>query len=332
VSEQQIEAISRAWPDGLRLLLLHGYDPGTSMERAARLCRGLVDPANPAGLERLTGEQILADPQALVAAATAVSMFGDRTLIRVDEVDDRAAPALELLLAAPAGNPVIALAGGLKKTSALLKLAGLAGVLAIESRQAGPRELVEDGARLGLKMGREAAAALFEACAGERTLLARELEKFALYLDASPEHPKPLDVEAVLALGAGIDPFDQNGLLGALLAGRSGEAVAMLDAMPDGLSVPVLRNLAGRLMSLLELARRVEGGMRPDAAVEAARPPVFWKEKPLWVAALRRMDSGVISAALADVLAAERAIKAPASLGDPHGRALLLRLAEPLQG
>jgi DNA polymerase-3 subunit delta len=326
LSAQRVAAIAREWPSEARLLLLHGYDPSGSNDHAARICKGLVAADNPAGLERLTGEQIVADPQALVAAAGALSMFGGQTIVRVDGVTDKAAKALALLLEGPPGNPVIAVAEGLRKASPLLALAREPGVLTIESKEARPGDLTPFAADFGLKIDREAAAALFEACGGERALIRRELEKIALFLDAAPETPKPLNQETLAAIGAGIEPFDQNALIASILGGHP-SAAAMVATLPDGLGIMVLRLLGGRLATLLTLRLDMDQGARAEAAIDAARPPIFWKEKPVFAGALRRFSSEMLSKALADVLAAERAVKSAGSLGELEVHAVLLRLA-----
>ncbi len=323
----RVGELSRRWPDGLRLVLLHGYDPSQSLEHAGRIVRGLVDPANPMGLERLTGEQIVADPEALVAAAGGISMFGGQSVVRVDGVDDKSAPALARLLDAPPGNPVIAVAEGLKKSSALLALAGRPGVLAIESRQTGPGDLKDMAAEFGLRPDREALQMLFDANAGDRTLIRSELEKLALYVDARPDAPQPLDAGALTAVAAGIDPFDLGALLQAVLAGRKAEAVALLSAMPDGFGIVVLRQLGSRLAQLAEMRLAIDRGQRAEAAVDAARPPVFFKEKKVWLAALQRFSARTLGEALAATLAAERAVKSSGSAGDLLAHALVVRLA-----
>jgi DNA polymerase-3 subunit delta len=279
------------------------------------------------GLERLTGEQITSDPAALLAAACSISMFGGQTIVRVDGVDDKAAPALARLLDAPFGNPVIAVAEGLKKSSPLLALASHPAVLALESKQTGASGLKDMAAEFGLRPDREALQMIFEANAGDRTLIRSELEKLALYVDARPDAPQQLDAHALKAVAAGIDPFDPNALLQALLAGSKAEAVALLGAMPDGFGIVVLRQLASRLTQLAEIRLAVDRGQRPEAAVEAARPPVFFKEKPVWLLALRRFTSKSLAEALAATLAAERAVKSSGSTGDLVVHALIVRLA-----
>ena len=329
----RIEDFLQAWPQGVRLLLLHGYDPAGSADAADRICRALADPANPAGLERFTGDQVAADPQALVAAVSGFSMFGGQTLVRVDGADEKTLPALVAALEAPAGNPLILVAAGLKKTSGLLTMAGrTAGTAVIESRSLAPAQMAglvrEMAAQLGMRCEQGAAMALVEATGGDRQLLRCELQKLALYLDATPEHVQPLDLSAVAAVSAGVDGFDHGGLVMAALAGQSADMVSALAQMPSGEGVVALRLLAGRLATLAEMRVRVDAGSGPEGAVDAARPPVFWKDKPVYVAALRRWTSRGLAAALRAVLKAEVALKARGGLGDLEAQALLLRVVK----
>jgi DNA polymerase-3 subunit delta len=328
----RLEDFLRAWPQEVRMLLLHGYDAAGVQDNANRVCRALVDPANPAGLERLTGDQLVSDRQALVAALSSMSMFGGQAIVRVDGADDKAVPALAAALEAPGGNPLIVVAGGLKKNSALLALAArTSGVAVIESRSLSPAQMGgvvrEMASELGLRCDQDAALALVDATAGDRILIRAELEKLALYLDASPERPCAADLAAVTAISAGINEFDHAALVMAALGGQSAALVSGLTDMPSGEGVVALRILGSRLATLAEMRARMDNGVGPEAAVDAARPPVFWKEKLLWVAALRRWTSRGLAPALRAVLTAETALKSRGGLGDLEAQALLLRVA-----
>ncbi len=103
---------------------------------------------------------------------------------------------MEALLEAPAaGNPVLLVAGALKPASKLLKLA-LAAPAALAFASYAPEgqeaeRLVLDMARAeGLIVRSDVARRLAEACAGNRAILALELQKLALYLDAAPDRPQ----------------------------------------------------------------------------------------------------------------------------------------------
>src|SRR3546814_11599241 len=60
--------------------------------------------------------------------------------------------------------------------------------------------------------------------AGDRAILAGEIAKLALYLDASPEHPKSVEPPVVAALVSGHSESDLGALVNAVLGGQPGEA------------------------------------------------------------------------------------------------------------
>ena len=105
--------------------------------------------------------------------------------------------AVEALLEAPAaGNPVALVAGALKPTSTLLKLALAApAALAFASYVPDAREADRLVARAGpgdraWSLRADVARRIAEACGGNRAIIEQELAKFALYLDATPEAPR----------------------------------------------------------------------------------------------------------------------------------------------
>ena len=62
--------------------------------------------------------------------------------------------------------------------------------------------VVDLGRRVGLKIAPPVAARIADACGNDQAIVAQELEKLALYLDASPHSPKELDHDAIDAVGA----------------------------------------------------------------------------------------------------------------------------------
>ena len=283
-------------------------------------------------VETISGAALGKDPQALIGAAGAVSMFGDRTLVRVDGLDDDGLAAIMALLDAPAGNPVIAVAGALKKGSKLVSFAErAASVAALQSYEPSLRDALrlatEIGNPLGLRASRDAAAALFEAAGGDRTLIRRELEKLSLYLDSAEGRPKPLERSDVEAIGVGVGDADQFALGGAVASGRPALVVDLLGRLPAGMGIPALRAVERRFGLLLTLSGVVDGGASPQTAVDGARPPIFWKEKDAIAAELGLWPTPMIVRALTDLLAAERDIKTSGSLGDSVAHAAILLLA-----
>ncbi len=331
VDGSRIAAIARRWPDEIRMVLLHGADSAASRDLADLLTRQFADPGNPMAVTTVAGAALGSDPQALLAATGAVSMFGDRTLVRVDGLDENGMDAVAALLAAPPGNPVVAVAGALKKGSKLQALAekspAVAAMVNYEpSLRDALRLATEIGSELGLKPSRDAAVLVFEAAGGDRMIMRRELEKLALYLDATPAAPQTLDVAAVAALSASAGDADQFGLGAAVAGGQAALVSDLLARLPAGMGIVAVRAVERRFSLLLSLRAGVEAGATPHAVVEAARPPIFWKEKDAVVAELAAWSSAAIATALGALLGAERAIKSRGSPGDIVAHATLLDL------
>ena len=116
----QIDRALKA-PAGTRFFLLYGQD-----ESGSRALMRLLGDAMGKDAERvdLAGAELRADPARLADEAGAISLFGGARYIVVDPAGDETLAAVEALQEAPAGgNPVVLLAGALKPSSKLLKLA-----------------------------------------------------------------------------------------------------------------------------------------------------------------------------------------------------------------
>jgi DNA polymerase III subunit delta len=332
VDVARIQALGRCWTDDIRLVLFHGQDRAASHDHADQLARQFIDPVNPLAVESLAGATVAADPQALVAAAGTMSMFGDRTLVRVEGLDDDGLDAISALLAGPPGNPVVAIAGILKKGSKLQALAERSGHVAVlVSYEPSPRDAArlvgEIGAGHGLRPSREAAAALFEAAGGDRVLIRREVEKLSLYLDSAEDRPRPLEIADVAAVGVGGGDADQYALVAAVAGGRPTHAADLLARLPGTAGIMVLRAIERRLTMLLALRGVVDGGASPKTAVDGARPPIFWKEKDAVAVELTLWTTPALVRGLAELLACERAIKSSGSLGETLADAAILGLS-----
>lgn len=328
----EFEKLLASPPAAARLFLFHGPDAAQAAELADRLAAKL-------GGDRvdLDPRALKADPGRLADEAASVSMFGGRSLLRVSGADDGAAEAAQLLLNAPAAeHPAILVGGELKGTSALRKLAekhALAHTVICYAPDARAfLGLARDAARArGLDADPAALALLAAACAPERGILAQELDKLALYLGATPEKPKRLDPEHVRAVGAGEGAADIDPLVDGLAA-RDPKAVAQALARLEAdraNGITLIRAAARRFTQLAEARAAMDAGASAEDAVGGLRPPLFWKAKAGFLTALNRWRGAELADAQAALLAAERAIKSPASVGDGLAAQALVTLALP---
>jgi DNA polymerase-3 subunit delta len=316
----QIEKALRA-PSDWRLFLVYGPD-----EAGSRALAKLAGASAGEGAERveLTGAELRSDPARLADEAASISLFGGARYIVVEPAGDECIAAVEALLEAPAaGNPVVLLAGALKPTSKLLKLA-LAAPAALVHASYTPdapemERLVQDMARAeGLIVRPDVARRLADACAGNRAVLGQELGKFALYVGAAPERPLPLDHEAIDAVGASAGEGDLSRLVDSVSGGRpellSGELARLSSEGVEG--IPLIRAVLRRMSMLSRLRGHVERGNSVDAVMASHGKALFWKEKPAVAQQLGRWRAELLAKSVSRLVEAERQAKASGGAGN----------------
>jgi DNA polymerase-3 subunit delta len=264
----------------------------------------------------MLAQEIKADPAGLADEAGAISLFGGKRAIWIEPAGDEVAGGVLALLEAPASeSPAIAVAGGLRKTSALLKLAeshpaALSHISYIPEGRDLERLVMDLGRSQGLKIVPELAQRIAAASAGNQAIVAQELEKFALYLRADPASPCDLDPETVDLLAADSAEADLMRLGDLALAGRMSELLDELARLPHGgsESIPILRALQRRLLMLVPLRARVERGEGIDGAMTSMGKALFWKDKPIIHRLLSAWSAERLAEAASRVSALERQI------------------------
>ena len=302
-----------------RCFLLYGPDEAGSRGLADRLGNAMGAEAERIDLE---GATLAKDPALLADEAASSSLFGAARYIRVRANGDEVTDAVESLLsAAQAGDPVVIVAGALKPASKLLKLV-LASRDALafasyppEARDAVPL-VVGIAQPLGLKVAPDIARQIFEAAAGDRLVITRELEKHALFLDADTGTPKQLNSEALAAVGAGEGESSTGSLIDAVLTGATKpvteELMQLSSAGEDGIAL--LRAMLRKLLQLAALRAEADRTSL-NAALEGAGKSLFWKDKPVIEAELRRWSSGELSTLLERMTSAQAQLLASGNAG-----------------
>lgn len=301
-----------------RLFLLHGPDAGLAAELAQRLGRAMGEGAEHVDFD---GAQLKNDPARLADEAASLSLFGDKRWIRVTGVGEESVAAIAALLEAPrVANPVVAIAPTAKATSKVVKLAtDNAQALSFACYPPSPadleRALGQTARELGLRADRAVLQRLVQASGGEAAIAARELEKFALYLDADPERPAELTVQTLDDLAADLGEAEAGRLVEAVLAGDPaalGSELVRLRETGAG-PIPWLRQLQRRLLSLAAMRADLDRGEGVDTVMKRHR--VFFREEQATAQALRRWPADQLARALGSVRAAERAVMSPDNAG-----------------
>lgn len=316
-SAAQIRAAVDKPNPATRLYLFHGPDESGAAELAERLARALGPEVERIDLDM---KALREQPGRLADEAASMSLFGGARYIRVSGVEEGAGEAVALLLAAErAGNPVIAIGPGLKTSGKLVKSA-IAAPDALTFACYVPEGV--DAARLattvarehGLRLTGDVPQRLAAATGGDRAILSREVEKLALFLDAAPDRPRDADGDALDAIGADLGDTELFHAIEAILDGRVAEIGTELAQLGDGTAIPLLRQLARRLMTLAELRGDMDKGASVDDVLEKHR--VFFREKAATGRALRRWNASQIARAIDRVRQTERALMHSGSAGE----------------
>jgi DNA polymerase-3 subunit delta len=277
----------------VRFYLLHGPDEAQSRALGERLVAAL-------GASRylIAASSVKSDPATLGDEAGAMSLFGGKRVIWIEPAGDEIVAGVEALLEANSvESAVVAIAGALRKTSALLKLAesspsALAFAAYLPEGADAERMVIDVGRRVGLKISPPVAARIADSAENDQAIVFQELQKLALYLDAAPESPKELDSEAIDAVGAELSEGDVPRLADLALAGEMAELADQLALLPHGAEgIPIVRALQRRLLQVAPARARIERGERPDAVMTSLGKSLFWKDKALVQRLLSLWDS-----------------------------------------
>jgi DNA polymerase-3 subunit delta len=290
----------------IRFYLFSGADNAASRLLAQRLLAAL-------GAEKVSAAatQLKADPAWLADEAASLPMFGGARLLWIEPAGEEIVPAVQALLALERTEaPAVAITNGqLKQSSVLLKLAeGSTAAAHVASELRTPHEQIGAVLELargeGLRVAPELAERIAEEAGGDLILARLELQKFALYVGASPDQPADLDEAVVDALG--IDQSEaEYGRAGDLalagdLANLASELSLLQGAGMD--AIPVVRALQRRLLMLAPLRARIDQGQRADAVLNS----VWQRDKAVVRRILPRWTATRLSEAFGRVQTLER--------------------------
>lgn len=305
-------------PDDLRAVLVYGPDGGLVRERAEKLAKSVVaDLSDPFLVAELTGDQLKDDPARLADEAAAIALTGGRRVVRLRDVGDGHAKLFLGFLEDPPGDAlVVAAAGDLKRSGALVKAfekAGAAAAVACYGDDARALDgLLHDRLRQdGIEIDPAAADFVLSQLGADRAISRMEIEKLALY--AGPKGRIGVeDAMAVVGDSAALALDDCVHAAGAGDAKALDRALAR--AYEAGTSpIAVLRALAGHLAGLHRGASALAAGAQPKAIAKAER--IFWKREAAYlrqIGAWRPADAAEALRLVLDAEAASKRTGAPA--------------------
>ena len=277
----------------------------------------LEDPADPFRLSDLAADQIKGDPAMLVDEARALCLMGGRRVVRVRQGADALRVAVKSLLDLSTIDALVVLeAGDLGRASSLRKLIEQApNAAAIACYRDEGRDLGSLIDRLlaerHLKADAEARNYLIEHLGGDRAVTRTELDKLAVFADASPETPRTLGFDDVACMIGDSAAVGLDDLAHATTLGDSKAVERCLNRLLGEGQAPVrlIRTLLNHVTRLRRIALMIQRGESADRAIGQARPPIHFRRKTDVKLALRRWSGARLAAAQAKLMSAEIACK-----------------------
>jgi len=272
----------------------HGADIGLMRERALSLSKQIVsDLDDPFQSVSLRGDEVKADPARLVDEVTALPVFGDERLVRLrgtgTEITEAVKKAVPLL---KTGSRLIIEASDTTTRHALVKFCegethiASIGCYADEGKDIG--QLAQSiFAKDSITIDTDAMQLLISRLGGDRLASRSEIEKLALM--AGPNGTLTSD-DIDEALGdssaQAIDLFMKS-----ILSGDVKQLGIMLEKarQEDIAPIAILRQMAFGFKQIYEARALVDRGESAMSAIGRLRPPVHFKTKPLFTAAVGRI-------------------------------------------
>ena len=316
-------------PGDVRVVLIHGEDLGLVRERAEALAAAVTQ-GDPFRLVEIPREQAQKDAGLLASEAATQALTGGRRLVRVRNATDALANAAKDALSGPGPGIVLIEAGELPANRGLrgaLEKPEAAAVIPCYAERGA--ELAGSIARALRELGVSADGAAVDWLAArlgeDRLVMRREIEKLALYVGPGGRVTEE-DAMASLAEGSSLD---LEAALSAAVAGDVATADRALEAaLAEGAaSVQIVRGALRHIQRLHQAAAAIAGGASAKAAVDALRPPVFFKLRPAFERALSLWSLPALEAAGQALLDAERRTKTTGMPDDTIARAAVMALA-----
>ncbi len=276
-----------------------GQDEAGASAAAAKLVAMLPD----AG-ERieLSGAELRSDPVRLVDEARSTSLFGGtrHILARVsgEEAHDAVKTFLEMadLGETEGACPVLIIAGSATDKSRTAKLLekrddALVAMFYPPDLRSVTAEVRAMADAAGLRLGGDLAERIARGAGLDVRLAQSEVDKLALYLDASPQSPKLADVGAHDAIGAKTEEDGFMPVVNAVLSGEVRKLPQELRRMEEmGLNpVGLVLALERRAAQLASLAAKLEPGGDINSLLDRQR--VFFRDKRDLSVQLRRWNA-----------------------------------------
>jgi len=332
VKTQNAAAFLKSPPRDISAVLFFGSDPGLVSERSAALAKLLAEREKPPGeVLRLDDESLEEDTGRIAVEIQTRPMFSGRKVVRAIAGRRITAALLKPILASgPLEGLLVVEAGNLKPDDAmrtLFETAPLcAAVACYPDSAADLNALIDDVlADFAIRIDMHARTLLVSRLGADRSLSRAEIEKLAIYCIGRPQ----IGVEDVEAIVGDAADLAMERIVEAAASGDARKAISDYGrALASGESAQAIILIMQRHFLKLHKARGdMDNGASFDDIARSIRPPLHFKQRDAFSAALRLWTRPTLDHALKRIGDAARSARLSSRLEDTLGERLILAIA-----
>jgi len=270
----------------LKGVVIYGPDEGLVNLRQKKVLGKVVkDLKDPFAITIFYDSQIKESPQCIAEEFVSISMFGDRKAIVVKDAKNTITEILRNVEGLAGDNFLIVLAGELDTKSALRKFAEesscFAALPCYVDDEKSMRQVVSGRlSELGFKYDSDVVDVFVERFGGNRLIMMNEIEKLATYMGEG----RALTVEILEGCVKDVSEAQIDELVNAFADLNTERTIVLLDKLlrENVNFVVILRSLMTYFMKLQLVKGLVIGGRDYTDALRELRPPLFFKQIPLF--------------------------------------------------
>jgi DNA polymerase III subunit delta len=319
IAIKELESFFRNPPPAMRAALIYGADGGVVRARRDALLKTLgIQLTDPFTCTELAMDDVEETPSLLFEAMQSISMMGGNMCVMLSGAGHKLTDHVKAALANPAcANVLIITAGDLvtgslrtlfedvkrKDCIALPCYRDEGGDLAVIIRQfLQSRQIV---------CGKGAMEALAASLGNDRAVTMGELEKIDLYLGQD----RTLTEEIVFSLLSNNQHMALSDAVLSWFEGDISRCMRLLDRLFREGEHPVafIRILLITAGRILAIQQKITEGMGVQQAMKYGRPPVFYKEEPRYIRALKRFSTAQLLHLIGYANSMEAALKRTAT-------------------
>jgi len=310
-----IDSFVKKVPNDIKGVLVYGPDEGQIREKIALIATQIVPDLNdPFNVIDINSSEAMDKPSRISDEMNSLSLLGDRKLIKISGDNKSLVNSLKNAFEGYDGNNFLIIEGGdLSPSSPVRKLfeseKNLASLPCYNLDERGLSMLIPSTiAKYGKTIDRDAIQYLSSCLVGDSGSVSSALEKLAIY--AGDNAHITLDDARACVIDSSDISLEQIASFAANGKRVELERVLAKSFAEDVSPITILR-ISQTYFNKLHLVKRQieEDGVGVETAIGSVRPPIFFKDKPIFTQNVNKWTTKRIAAAMGGLIKAETLCK-----------------------